>query len=110
MVCDAGADAVATGVRMLGSCFSQDEVSLSLGRVARSEYMTQAIGSRIAGKHNKTYRLFTPSHSAVAGAVLMALERAGAVSVEAAAKTLALHPKARYDDEIQPKKSLRFRP
>lgn len=98
-VCDAGAEAAATGVRLLGQCFRDEDVSVSLiGSVARSEYMAGAIGRKISGRHNKAYRILKPAYSAVAGAVLMGLERLGIDPAGTAARELAQHPQAQYEE------------
>lgn len=100
-VCDAAVDAVETGVRILGQCFSGEEIPVSLiGSVARSAYIHSAISERMrrnSGSDNKKYVVASPSFSAVAGAVFLAFKQLG-IDVEGfVSQALKQHPAARYE-------------
>ena len=77
-VCNAAAAAVGAGVRLVGSCFASDSVSVALiGGVAQSVYMRQSIGAALAKSADKRYQIVESALSSEAGAVLMALARHG---------------------------------
>lgn len=98
-VCDKGAKAVETGIRLLGQCFTNEDVPVSLiGSVARSAYVSQAVSERLGKIANKRYMIVKPAFSAVAGSAIMGLELLGVEITDAVANSLLDHPKAGYQD------------
>jgi glucosamine kinase len=77
-VCDKAVEAIVVGVELLGSCFGSDEVSVGyIGSVVRSVYIKDRLTQALAARNGKQYRVKEPALSAVAGSVLIALERSG---------------------------------
>jgi glucosamine kinase len=98
-VCDAGAQAVEAGVRLLGECFKQEEVTVSLiGSVARSSYMSKAVTERLGMTLNKSYNIVKPAFSSTAGAAMMALSLSNIDVNSKIEQVLSEHPAARFKD------------
>jgi glucosamine kinase len=98
-ICDAGAKKVEIGVRLVGECFRNEEVPVSLiGGVARSGYMLKAISRGLSRQAKRKYTLVKPAFSAVAGAALLGLELAGIAVNKQTEATLEDHPSAIYRD------------
>jgi len=83
-VCDAAADALGIGIRLVGNCFTRQTVSVALvGSVVRSDYMQQGIKSTLAKSERRHYQIVHPAFPSEVGAVLMALARHG-IAIDAA--------------------------
>lgn len=77
-VCDHAAEALATGIGLVGGCFATSSVSVALiGGAVRSAYMRQAMERALARLTKPSYWIVDPVFSCEAGAVLMALKLAG---------------------------------
>jgi glucosamine kinase len=75
-VCDRAIEAIVVGVKLLGSCFKSDEVPVAfIGSVASSAYIKNTLTSALIAASGKKFRIKEPALPAVAGAVLMALQR-----------------------------------
>jgi glucosamine kinase len=89
-VCDQGAAALATGIRLVGACFPDETVAVVLiGGVVRSPFMSRAVEQALARNANRRYRIVEPALSSVQGAVLMALERCGKAIEDSLVRVLA---------------------
>jgi glucosamine kinase len=83
-VCDWAAEALSTGIRLVGSCFTGEEVAVApIGAAVRSDYIRHALKQALAKSTTHRYRIVEPAFSSEVGAVLMALERQN-VSIGAA--------------------------
>lgn len=77
-ICDRAAVAIATGIRLVGSCFDSDTVQAALiGSVVNSTYIRNKLSEILNRKGNKGYILTEPALPAVLGAVIMAMELKG---------------------------------
>lgn len=83
-VCAAAADGLATGIRLLGGCFSGSEVRAALiGGLARSAPIARRVAALLAESGRPRYLLVEPAIPPIGGAALLALGRAG-VPIDAA--------------------------
>ncbi len=79
-VCDIAIDALGTGIRLLGSCFTRDTVPVALiGSVVQSEYIKQSLKSVLAKSVNRSYEIIDSAFPSEVGAVILALGRHGIV-------------------------------
>lgn len=81
-VCNHACQELATGIRLLGGHFHQDEVLVSfIGSVIRSRYMHQRTAELLENRLGaKTFQVMDPAMDSTKGAVLLALEKAGVES------------------------------
>jgi N-acetylglucosamine kinase-like BadF-type ATPase len=95
-VCDEALDRMVTGTTIVATAFEQEAISVALvGGVARSEYFATRVTDRLTKRRERTYRVTQPVLSPVAGAVLLALERAGATLDDSIIESLRAHPQGR---------------
>ncbi|WP_308634299.1 N-acetylglucosamine kinase [Paenibacillus silvisoli] len=78
-VCDAAVTALDTGIRLLGSCFAASDIVhvAFIGSVACDPYVNAGLKQALARPTNKTYQVVEPALPPAAGAILMAMEKAG---------------------------------
>lgn len=77
-VCHQAAEALALGVRLVGTCFAEKQVPVALiGGAARSEYMQYAISQALSDDPNQKFTIEEPAFAPETGAALMALEQHG---------------------------------
>lgn len=77
-VCGRAAEALATGIKLLGACFDSNRVRAALiGGVARSAYMKNAVARGLRNQAKKVYELADPALPSVLGAVVLAMGIAG---------------------------------
>lgn len=75
-VCNAAADALAQGVRIVGSLFAEESLPYALiGGVAQAAYLQQQVTQTLSVPTNKTYRAVEPAFSPETGAVLLGLQQ-----------------------------------
>ena len=73
MVCGRAASDVVTSIRMLGTCFEDNTVLVSLiGAVLNSAFVKNAIVTGLAADGNKVYNVIEPAASPAVGAVMLA--------------------------------------
>jgi glucosamine kinase len=78
-VCDRAAAAMALSIRLVGSRFAAAAVPVALsGGVIRSPYIAARLRDLLAEAANRVYQVVEPALPPEAGAVLMALQQAGA--------------------------------
>jgi glucosamine kinase len=83
-ICAAAADGLATGIRLLGGCFSGSEVRAALiGGLARSAPIARRVAAILAEPAHPRYLLLDPAIPPIGGAALLALARAG-IPIDAA--------------------------
>ena len=83
-VCDKAADALGMGIRLVGSCFRENKISVALcGGVVQSHYMQQAMAETLARSRDRTYIIVQPAFFSVAGAIIMAFKQHGVVVTDA---------------------------
>ena len=74
-ICDRAAATIATGIRLVGSCFESDIDQVALiGNVVNSTYINNALKEILNKKTHKAYSVVNPTLPAVLGAVIMAFE------------------------------------
>lgn len=77
-VCDTAVNALARGVRLLGSLFQEEQIAYALiGGVVRSAYVQTRLINLLAGRANRRYAWVEPALSPEAGAALLALHQQG---------------------------------
>ncbi|RAP78246.1 N-acetylglucosamine kinase [Paenibacillus montanisoli] len=77
-VCGTAVTALNDGIRLLGRCFASDVVNVALiGSVARDPYVQAKLEQALSHPTNKSYRVVEPALPPAAGAILMAMEKAG---------------------------------
>lgn len=76
--CDQAVQGLATGIRLLGECFTIDEIGVVLiGSLARTHAICEALREVLALQSQKRYWIVEPALPPVAGAVLLALDHIG---------------------------------
>lgn len=97
LVCDRAIHQVIVGIKLLGSCFQMDDVAVSgIGSVIHSPYMKSALERKLAEGKNKKYQVMEPELTAVAGAVVMALNRLQIAVHPGIIRNLRLSPHSTY--------------
>lgn len=93
LVCDKAIDEIMVGVKILGSFFQSELISVTgIGSVIKSPYMKSKFIESLQSGKNKRYQFKNPELSAVSGAVLMALK---SLDIEVDSKMIELirnHP------------------
>lgn len=83
------------GIKLLGSCFESDVVTVSLmGSVLRSSYIKRQTELSLAMPSCREFKVVDPKLSGTAGAVLIALQKCGVRIDDSLIATLSLHPMA----------------
>jgi glucosamine kinase len=81
--CDEAVGKLATGIRLLGKCFTESEVrAVLIGSLARCAAISEPLAAVLAAQSEKHYRIIEPVLPPVAGAVLLALTHGG-VTIDA---------------------------
>ncbi|MDD9268414.1 BadF/BadG/BcrA/BcrD ATPase family protein [Paenibacillus sp. GCM10023248] len=94
-ICDRAIHQIMSGVEMLASYFSNEEVNVSLvGSVVNSAYIQTRLESKMSNGNNKKYRLIKPAFSPVAGAVLLALKQFNIPIEQKLLHNLSQHPRS----------------
>jgi glucosamine kinase len=79
LVCNEAIDRLVMGVALVATAFERESIDVALvGGVTRSPYIARGIARRLAERPERDYRTVEATLSPAAGAVLLALERAGA--------------------------------
>lgn len=77
-VCDAAVEAMAVGIRLVGSQFARQRVRVALiGGVMESLYVAAKVAERLRGNANRQYDVVEARMPPASGAALMALDRCG---------------------------------
>ena len=77
-VCQQAAFEIATGIKMLGTCFAEDKVNVALaGSVANSEFIRTQIEKNLLNAKNKEFILNNSGIQAELGAIIIAMEKIG---------------------------------
>lgn len=93
--CEQAIHNVVQAVQVLGRCFTSETVIYGLtGSVLRNEYIRKGIEQKLAIPTNKKYELISHPLSPAAGAVVIALEKAGESCSEQVVTALREHPEA----------------
>lgn len=94
-ICDRTISDIERDIRILGSYFDKEDVTYGLaGSVICAEYIRRGIEEKLTHPTNKKYQSAEAPLSATAGAVFLALEKAGIQCDGAVIDTLRRHPKA----------------
>jgi len=90
-LCDSAIKGINTGIRLLGSCFSSDTISVSfIGSVINSFYIKQGLKNELAkNAFDRSYFVKEKILSSVFGAVIMAMKNAGICIDEQLINTLS---------------------
>jgi glucosamine kinase len=76
--CDDAVRGLATGIRLLGVCFAQQDIPITLiGGLARSAAIRVSLEAMLQAQQEKRYRIVEPALPPAAGAVLLALTHLG---------------------------------
>lgn len=90
-ICDQAAEALATGIALVGGEFADSEVPVVLiGSAVRSSYMTAAVKRALLGYRVRQFWVVEPRLSCEAGATLMALRSVGVEIDDAVLETLRI--------------------
>jgi glucosamine kinase len=96
LLCDRAAEEIATGVKIMGPLIAAPTVPVALiGGLARSAYVAGRVAELLARPGERRYQLQEPELTPVAGAALLALERAGVPIDDAVVASIAASPHAR---------------
>lgn len=88
-VCDGAATALATGIRLVGSCFSSQTVLTAfVGSVINSAYIKQTLESTLSKSTGREYKMIGQVLPGVFGAVILALKNSGLTVNEQILKNL----------------------
>jgi len=94
-VCNTIAIGMAEGIKMLGSCFISDTVTVALmGSVLRSPYIKRQTELALANRSCRVFHVVDPTLSGTAGAALLALQHCGVFIDDALIARLRRHPMA----------------
>ncbi|BFH69633.1 MAG: BadF/BadG/BcrA/BcrD ATPase family protein [Paenibacillus dendritiformis] len=99
IVCDEAASALEEGIRIVGSRFSGETISVAfVGSVIRDPYIRRILTERLQqadAPGRKRFRVIEPALSPVAGAVVMALQSVGVAITPDTLARLQQHPRSR---------------
>lgn len=102
LVCDEAASALEEGIRIVGSRFSEETISVAfVGSVIRDPYIRRIVSERLqqaAAPERKRFRVIEPALSPVAGAVVLALQSKGVAITPDILARLQRHSRSRASD------------
>lgn len=102
LVCDEAACALEEGVRIVGSRFSEEALSVAfVGSVIRDRYIRRIVTERLkqaAAPGRKRFRVIEPALSPVAGAIVLALQSIGIAITPDILARLQRHPRSSASD------------
>ncbi|MFL1671914.1 BadF/BadG/BcrA/BcrD ATPase family protein [Paenibacillus dendritiformis] len=102
LVCDEAASAIEEGIRIVGSRFSEETLSVAfVGSVIRDPYIRRIVAERLqqaAAPGRKRFQVIEPALSPVAGAILLALQSIGVAITPDILARLQRHPRSRASD------------
>ncbi|CAH8715137.1 ATPase [Paenibacillus thiaminolyticus] len=106
LVCDEAASALEQGIRIVGSRFSEETLSVAfVGSVIRDPYIRRIVAERLQQAAastpacgRKRFRVIEPALSPVAGAIVLALQSIGVAITPDILARLQRHPRSQSSD------------